>query len=298
MSNFFHFLKLIRSSNLFLIALTQILAQIFILKEDLGTNFLLLIIITLCIALSGYIINDVFDVESDQVNKKNIIIGNYISVRNAMFFYYLFTSVSIFIAIYLFYLNNNFYLFVIFISSIFFLWWYSKRYKHRFIIGNFIVAFLTAICIFNVYLVSINPSGNSLNLILVFSAFSFFSNFAREIIKDLEDLKGDKLMNSKNIASTLNIVQTKQIVFIFLVILSMMTVSLFVFFLVATFWNCSYLLISFMIWFGFIFALLYLSILGIIKSEKKEDYNYLSNMLKLVMLLGVLSIPLIYYVIN
>ena len=60
MSNFFHFLKLIRSSNLFLIALTQILAKIFILKEDLGTNFLLLIIITLCIALSGYIINDVF----------------------------------------------------------------------------------------------------------------------------------------------------------------------------------------------------------------------------------------------
>ena len=296
MSNFFHFLKLIRSSNLFLIALTQILVQVFILKENIGTNFLLLIIITLCIASSGYIINDVFDVKSDQINKKNMIIGNYISVRNAMVFYYLFSSVSIILAIYLYYLNNKFYLFVIVISSIFLLWWYSKRYKHRFIIGNFIVAFLTTICIFNVYLVSFNPSVTSLNLILVFSAFSFLSNFPREIVKDLEDLKGDKLMNSKNIASTLNIVQTKQIVFIFLVVLSIMTVSLFVFFLFSTFWNCSYLLITFMIWFVLILSLLYFSILGIIRSEKKEDYNYLSNMLKLVMLLGVLSIPIIYYI--
>ena len=87
-------------------------------------------------------------------------------------------------------------------------------------------------------------------------------------------------MNSKNIASTLSIIQTKQIINGFLLILSMMIISLFVSFIVVTNWNSFFLLILFIIWFVAILSLLYFSILELMKSKKKEHYNYLSKLLK------------------
>ena len=294
MSKFFYFLKLIRLNNLLLIALTQGLVQFFILEEDIVSNFVLLLLVTFFISASGYIINDIFDVKTDRINKKYLIIGNYISARNAIFWYYLFSSIAIILAIYLLYLNKDFYLFIIFLSSVWILWWYSKRYKHSFIIGNFIVSLLTSLCVFNVFLVNVNDDSNdSFILILMFSVFSFLLTFAREIIKDLEDVEGDKLMNSQNIASTLSVTQSKQIV------TSILTLFLFLILIV-----CYYFLIeitspksiSIFVYSLLLFIISLLSIFKVSKSEKNEDYSYISNLLKLIMLLGVLSIPIVYYI--
>jgi 4-hydroxybenzoate polyprenyltransferase len=294
MSKFFYFLKLIRLNNLLLIALTQGLVYFFLLEEDIVSNFVLLLLITFFISASGYIINDIFDVKSDRINKKYLIIGNYISARNAIFWYYLFSSIAIILAIYLLYLNKDFYLFIIFLSSVWILWWYSKRYKHSFIIGNFIVSLLTSLCVFNVFLVNVNDDSNdSFILILMFSVFSFLLTFAREIIKDLEDVEGDKLMNSQNIASTLSVTQSKQIV------TSILTLFLFLILIV-----CYYFLIeitipksiSIFVYSLLLFIISLLSIFKVSKSEKNEDYSYISSLLKLIMLLGVLSIPIVYYI--
>ena len=294
MSKFFYFLKLIRLNNLLLIALTQGLVYFFLLEEDIVSNFVLLLLITFFISASGYIINDIFDVKSDRINKKNLIIGNYISARNAIFWYYLFSSIAIILAIYLLYLNKDFYLFIIFLSSVWILWWYSKRYKHSFIIGNFIVSLLTSLCVFNVFLVNVNDDSNdSFILILMFSVFSFLLTFAREIIKDLEDTEGDKLMNSQNIASILSVTQSKQIV------TGILTLFLFLILIV-----CYYFLIeitnqksiSIFVYSLLLFIISLFSIFKVSKSEKNEDYSYISNLLKLIMLLGVLSIPIVYYI--
>jgi 4-hydroxybenzoate polyprenyltransferase len=294
MSKFFYFLKLIRLNNLLLIALTQGLVQFFILEEDIVSNFVLLLLVTFFISASGYIINDIFDVKSDRINKKYLIIGNYISGRNAIFWYYLFSSIAIILAIYLLYLNKDFYLFIIFLSSVWILWWYSKRYKHNFIIGNFIVSLLTSLCVFNVFLVNVNDDSNdSFILILMFSVFAFLLTFAREIIKDLEDVEGDKLMNSQNIASTLSVTQSKQIV------TGILTLFLFLVLIV-----CYYFLIeitspksiSIFVYSLLLFIISLLSISKVSKSKKNEDYSYISSLLKLIMLLGVLSIPIVYYI--
>jgi len=292
MSKFFYFLKLIRSTNLLLIALTQVLIHFFILQENQVANFALLLLITFFITASGYIINDIFDVKSDKINKKDLIIGNYISARNAIVWYYLSSSIAIILAIYLLFLTENFYLFVIFLSSIYLLWWYSKKYKHSFIVGNFIVSLLTSLCVFNVFLVS-NTNSKSLTLILIFSIFSFLVTFAREIIKDLEDVEGDKLMNSQNIVSTLSITQSKQIVIgILTLVLFMILIGCYYFSNeISTLRPISIYVYSFLL---FIFSLF--SVFKVSKSEKKEDYSYISNLLKLIMFLGVLSIPIIYYI--
>ncbi|MGY8989242.1 MAG: UbiA family prenyltransferase, partial [Flavobacteriales bacterium] len=170
---------------------------------------------------------------------------------------------------------------------------YSKKYKHSFIVGNFIVSLLTSLCIFNVFLVSSNDSNKSFILILIFSIFSFFLTFAREIIKDLEDVEGDKLMNSQNIVSTLSITQSKQIVIgILTLVLFMILIGCYYFSNeISTLRPISIYIYSFLL---FIFSLF--SVLKVSKSERKEDYSYISNLLKLIMFLGVLSIPIIYYI--
>ena len=127
----------------------------------------------------------------------------------------------------------------------------------------------------------------------MFSVFSFLLTFAREIIKDLEDTEGDKLMNSQNIASTLSVTQSKQIV------TGILTLFLFLILIV-----CYYFLIeitnqksiSIFVYSLLLFIISLFSIFKVSKSEKKEDYSYISNLLKLIMLLGVLSIPIVYYI--
>tara|TARA_B110000495_G_C22937042_1_gene548099 strand:+ start:200 stop:1087 length:888 start_codon:yes stop_codon:yes gene_type:complete len=295
MSKFIYFLKLIRTNNLLLLALIQVLIYFFIFQENQVTNFLLLIIITFFITASGYIINDIFDVKSDKINKKDSVIGNHISARNVIIWYYLFSLIAIILAIYLLYLNRNFYLFVIFLSSIYLLWRYSKRYKHSFFIGNFIVSLLTSLSIFNVFLVSSNDSTTSFafDLTLMFSLFSFLLTFTREIIKDLEDIDGDKLMNSQNIASKLSVAQSKQI------IIGVLTLVLFLM-LIGCYYFSSEILtlkpISILMYSSLLFFMSLFSIFKVKKSKEKKDYIYISRILKLIMLLGVLSIPIIYYI--
>ena len=291
MSKFFYFLKLIRINNLLLLVLTQGLVYFILLEENKGTDFILLLLITFFITASGYIINDIFDVKSDKINKKDLIIGNHISARNVIIWYYLFSLISIILAIYLLYLNRNFYLFVIILSSIYLLWRYSKRYKHSFFIGNFIVSLLTSLSIFNVFLVSSNNSTTSFDfdLTLMFSLFSFLLTFTREIIKDLEDVEGDKLMNSQNIASKLSVAQSKQI------IIGVLTLCLFLM-LIGCYYFSNEISILILMYSSLLFFMLLFSIFKVKKSKEKKDYIYISRTLKLIMLLGVLSIPIIYYI--
>ena len=168
-------------------------------------------------------------------------------------------------------------------------------YKHRFFIGNFIVSLLTSLSIFNVFLVISNDSTKSLDydLILMFSLFSFLLTFAREIIKDLEDIDGDKLMNSQNIASKLDLQQSKKIVIGVLIFVLFLMLILFYYFSneILTLKPISILMYSSLLFFMSLF-----SIFKIKKSKEKKDYIYISRILKLIMLLGVLSIPIIYYI--
>jgi 4-hydroxybenzoate polyprenyltransferase len=139
--------------------------------------------------------------------------------------------------------------------------------------------------------VSSNDSNKS--FILIFSIFSFFLTFAREIIKDLEDVEGDKIMNSKNIASTLSVIQSKQLV------IGILTLVLFLILI-----GCYYFSneistlrpISIYVYSSLLFVISLFSVFKVSKSERKEDYSYISNLLKLIMFLGVLSIPIIYYI--
>jgi len=166
---------------------------------------------------------------------------------------------------------------------------YSKTYQHQFIIGNFIIAFLTSLAVFNIFLVD---SYNILSLKFLYTqfpfvVFAFLFTFTREIIKDLEDLEGDALMNSKNLASVLSLDKTKYF------ILSLLLISLTIYILWTIIWRDEIILVLYNI---LIMFLICISGYKLFISQKKSDFSKISGLIKIIMFFGILFIPLFYLV--
>ena len=316
MSRIISFLKLIRLKNLIIVALTQLLIKFSLINPFVdnfilsNTQFYLLVLATVFITASGYIINDIYDVATDKINKnEKRIIGKKIKSRNAIFWYIFFNSIGLLLGCYIAYIVEKPAFGFIFFYCIFSLWTYSKHMKSAFLSGNLQVSFLTALSIFNVVLFDMIPNGiNKTNgelmifkIILCYTAFAFITTFIREMIKDLEDMQGDRKIQAKTLAITYGIEKTKWISLIF----TMLT-----FFGIAYFQYFQYSIISsefeyeISIWganriavFYTFFLQVLLLFLGfkIYYSKVKMDFYFISQLCKFIMIVGILSIPIFTY---
>ena len=148
-----NYLKLIRWQNLLIIALAQYFTRYFLIQpfynmqkialQMSNTDFLLLVVTLVLIAAAGYIINDVFDVQMDAINKPDkIIIGKSVSEKNANLLYYILNGLAVVIGIYLGINNGSISLGLVFVVLIAVFYFYSLKYKRLFLWGNFVIAFL------------------------------------------------------------------------------------------------------------------------------------------------------------
>lgn len=133
---------------------------------------------------AGNIINDIYDLEIDKINKpKRVLPEQILSITNAKLLYFLFFSAALILGA----LNGMFsFAFILFIEVVIFL--YSDTLKKIVLIGNVVVALLTASALIYGTLIAGNLSAG-----LIPAIFAFFVNFIRELIKDMEDLEGDTL---------------------------------------------------------------------------------------------------------
>lgn len=213
MATVFHFLRLVRWNNLFIIAISMASVWFFVNFRYLGAEALylnpglliLLILGTLLIAAGGYIINDYFDIKIDAVNRPDtLIITNQVTRGQAQILHVLLSSTGFLINVWVACRVGNIVLGLTTIGSVVLLWFYSTHFKRMSIIGNVIVALLTALSICQVLLFEpalypyfskgfIVDLGrvNPVLLILGISSFAFMLNWMREIVKDMEDIKGD-----------------------------------------------------------------------------------------------------------
>lgn len=249
------FFLLIRPINLLIIALTMYSVRLYIWTYDklnavsqLGKNgeefdFFLLVFSTVLIAAGGNVINDYFDVRADRINKpKRVIIGKHITRRWAILIHTLLNILAFVIAIYLSLRYNTFWYLFIHLLTMNSLWLYSLFLKKKPLVGNFLIAGLTALVpilcgvhfyeVGNVHFVDnsfavdafdywFNALINHGNFIWLLAFFAFTNNFAREIIKDVEDIPGDKVIAAKTlpIAYGINIAKTWIVSLLFLPIL-------------------------------------------------------------------------------
>jgi len=309
MSRIISFLKLIRLKNLIIIALTQLVIKFSLINPFVenfilsNTLFYLLILATVLITASGYIINDIYDVATDTINKnQERIIGKSIKPRNAISWYVLFNLIGLLLGCYIAYIIKQPTFGLIFFYCIFSLWAYSKYMKGSFLLGNLQVSFLTAFSIFNVALFDMIPNGINktngelmiLKIILCYTAFAFITTFIREIIKDLEDIEGDKNINAKTLAITCGIEKTKWIALSF-TILTSFGISCFQYLqynVIGSEWGINKIAIFYTL---FLQVLLLFLGIKIYYSQVKTDFYFISQLCKYIMIIGILSIPVFTY---
>lgn len=302
-----HFLNLIRFKNLLMLVLVQVVIKYALFESfqiDTTLNrleFFLLILATICIAAAGNIINDIQDVAIDRINKpEKVLIGKKITEKTGYNYYLILNIIGVGIG---FYLANSIgkpsfaALFIVF-SALLYL--YTTYVKSIAIVGNILVSFLVAMSIVIVGLFDLFPATTEANrvnqstvfiILLEYAFFAFLMTFIREIIKDLEDMDGDKNGGHQTLPILLGRKRTAKVVFF----LTISSIALLVFYMYTKLYQQQLLLLYFLIL--VIGPLIYVSI-KVYAAEKKLEFKQLSGLLKLIMVFGILSLTLYPFLIK
>lgn len=258
----------------------------------------LLVLSTVLIAAAGYVINNIFDVETDRINKPNdVIIGRGISETNGYNIYIALNITGVAIG---FYLSNviqrpGFATIFIFIASL--LYFYSTTLKQIMILGNLVVAFLLAISVVIIGVFDIFPAmaaenkaqmASLFSILTDYALFAFMINFIREIVKDIEDVDGDYNQGMNTLPIAIGISRTAKIVFVISVIPFVLLLLY-----IKNYFVENGLFIATLYSFILVLAPLLYFIIKIFTAKTKKDFHHLSTVLKLILLFGILSIVVI-----
>jgi 4-hydroxybenzoate polyprenyltransferase len=276
------FLRLVRLPNLLIILLAQFLVRIFVIgpKEDWRNiisqpNFLMLCLATLMIAGAGYIINDYYDIKIDIVNNpKRVMIGKIFTRRVALFAHFIINIAALFISLF-----QDWKIFVTVFISGFLMWYYSNSLKRLALWGNITISLLTGISIFYLSFLS----NNNIRMVIIYSVFAFMISLIREIIKDMEDMKGDALYGCKTLPIVWGVKNTKYFIFV----ISFIFIIVMGFLFLERYNSLQVLYFSLVLFPIFVFMLIKLY-----NAESEKDYHFLSNLSKVIMLAGLTSILL------
>lgn len=251
------------------------------------------------IAAAGYLINDIIDHEADKINKPDkIYLGEKFTKNKAIGIYVLLNLIGLEIAWILANQVGNKYLMLIYPASVLLLYLYSLKFKSIPLIGNIVVSFFCAgvagIVLFaerkTFLFISHHQPDTFLKLNLLFCGyiiFSFFSTLSRELIKDAEDLEGDKKTGVKTLPTVYGIPLAKKFILSINLILIGLTIS-------ATAWlfNSNYRT-------GSIYSLLFIFFPFVfiayqcLKSNEKKDFSKLSKWTKWTMVSGLVLLIII-----
>lgn len=256
--------------------------------------FFLLSLSTVMIAAAGYIINDYFDVRIDRVNKpERMVIDKGVKRRVAIGAHTVINILAVCIAFVVSWAVGEWKLVFIFIIAATGLWLYSTTFKRKFLSGNLAIALFTALVPFIVGLYDllcyepfrscISRYGDVLSLILQLSFFAFITTLLREIIKDIEDMEGDREYGCKTMPIVLGVKNTKWIV----IGLSLATMACLAYIqstMLEDFefykWHFYYFLIALQLPFAFLTWKTW-------KAQTKKEFRFAGNTAKFIMLMGI-----------
>ena len=274
--------SVIRGYNIPIIALAQYLSAIFILAPEkralsvlLDFNLFIIVIVSSLTIASGYIINNFYDSEKDLINRPNKSqLDRLVSQKTKLKVYF---TVNFIVFLLSFFVSFRAVLF--FSAYIFLIWFYSHKLKKMAIVGNMTAAFLAVLPFFAIFLYY----KNTYPQIFAHANFLFLLLIIREIIKDLENIKGDIANDYQTIPVMFGESTAKKII----TLLTVLTIIP-IYFLVEIF-EVGYMDIYFYV--SLIILIFFLQKLW--KSNSKPDYLKLHNMLKFLVVSGVFCIVLI-----
>ncbi|MFC6095269.1 geranylgeranylglycerol-phosphate geranylgeranyltransferase [Flavobacterium qiangtangense] len=298
------FLKLIRYQNLLMLALMQFVFKYgFIDFQGIPQamnhwQYALLVFSTVCIAAGGYLINNILDKGTDEINKpENVVIGNGISENMGYNIYIALNIVGVGLG---FYIANsvgkpNFAAVFIIIAAT--LYVYANGLKQSLLIGNFIVAILLSLSILIIPIFDLLPvilpenqvgMGIIFKILIDYAVFAFVINFIREIVKDLEDVNGDYNHGMNTLPIALGVARTVKIVFG----LSFIPIGFIIYYINENLFSNDLYYASAYGLLLILAPLLYFTV-KIFSAKSQKHFHHLSNVLKIVIFFGILSIAVI-----
>ncbi len=296
------FFQLVRWPNLLFIMLTQILFEYCIYARIYGEaegvylfQFSYIVIASVLIAAAGNIINDYFDLNIDQVNKPDKVVVNVVINRRWVIFWHMLLSLlGLFFTVMALPVSLYWHLVLANIGSVVLLWFYSTNFKKQLLIGNIVISLLTAWVILILFLAkqplqikSLMSVGHNeirfFRLTILYASFAFIISLVREVVKDVEDMEGDRKYGCKTLPIVWGVQAAKIFVAIWLVVLIAVLIILQLYVLPLGWWHsalyCLLAIITPLIWI----------LVRLFKATTPADFHKLSTMIKLVMLTGILS---------
>ncbi len=288
--------RMLRLPNLIMIIFIQLIIYAYFihpyfLSEELALSkfqCMLTLFTLLCIAASGYVLNNIYDIDIDSLDETKRIIPNYFSLRFSWIFYSALVIIGFLCAIYLSYSSGFFKSFIIYPIAILSLWLYSFKLKCFPLIGNLLVSILTGSVIAiipyvfwdnlqELRLSDYNSWAELMYRFIMLFIFAILSNLAREIIKDIEDVDSDRTFSCNSTANYFGIKKSN--------------------FIALNVWLALLIICGSAFWFteGLLPRLLFLLIIGIpalsifiliTKAEEKNHFFRLSLYIKIFMILG------------
>jgi 4-hydroxybenzoate polyprenyltransferase len=279
---FFSLFSVVRGYNILVVIVAQYLASIYIFAAHLPVsvvvfdlNLLMLVLASSATIAAGYIINSFYDSEKDLINRpQKTMLDRLVSQNTKLSFYFILNFLAVVFASYV-----SFRAVVFFAFYIFSIWLYSHKLKKLPLLGNVFSALLTVTPFFAIVIYY-----RTFNEVIFFHAiFLFLLLSIREMVKDLENLQGDFTQNYQTIPVKFGVRVSKITISTFVVLTIIPAVML------ITRYNLGYMYLYFFV----SLILLVVALILLWMSHSKRQFWWLHNLLKFVIVLGVLCIGLI-----
>ncbi len=268
-------LRLLRWPNLLIVAITQYAAAYFLIHDMqlpvlLGDwRMLVVSMSTVLIAAGGYVINDYYDVKIDYINKpERVVVGRFLKRRTTLILHAVLNGLGTlggFVVAWQ--------LGVINVLAAGLLWLYSNQLKRLPLLGNIIVALLTGAAVFVLFVLY----RQALFLFAIYAAFAFFISLMREIVKDMEDMEGDKEFGCQTLPIVIGLRRAKVVVYLISLIFLLVVAALMQH--EARFWWVFSGLLVMLSWHAY----------KLYRADKSSDFGRLSTLNKQIMILGLIS---------
>ena len=298
------FVRLVRWPNLVFIGITQalfvysivhpIIYQAGAVPNVRGKYFVWIVISSILIAAAGYIINDYFDLNIDLVNKPDkLVVAKIISRRWVIFWHLLFSTAGVVIGFYIDWYTRIRFLGLANMGCVALLFIYSISLKKKMLVGNVVISAMTA---WVILVITWCETSNLLQPALLrhftqkitrisflYAGFAFVISLIREVVKDMEDIEGDRRYGGRTLPIVLGINATKVFVAVWLTVLACaLSAVQFYALILQWWWSATYSVLFIIV--PFIFAFRWL-----VKAATPTDYHRLSTLVKVIMFTGILS---------
>ena len=308
------FLRLVRWPNLVFIVLTQVLFLYCIerpLFKAAGVNmnvrgiyFVLLSLSSVLIAAAGNIINDYFDLNIDRINKPDKVVVDTVIPRRRVILWHLVLSIAgILMGFYIDWHTPVKFLGLANIAAVLLLFFYSASLKKKFLVGNVLISLLTAWVILVItycetnHLLDVFRKDSPLQadklsrLTFLYAGFAFMISLIREVVKDMEDIGGDRRYGCKTMPIVWGLNATKVFVAVWLVVLIVVLILVQLYVMQFGWWlwiSAFYCLVAIIVPLCIVFKKL-------IKASTADDFHGISSLIKIAMLTGILSMFFFLY---